>query len=112
MLSPSACNHSLVPPPLFALDPTIVEQVAKMLQEKGRDWIQLRTLYIVDKCRTLYRAAPVLGLGGVAPVRNRIRTLEKNLNLDLLITDGTGSRITPEGRAVIELIRSEFADDA
>lgn len=92
-------------------DPSIKSQVFLMLQKKGQGWVRLRTLYVIAESGTLYRAAQFLKLSGVAAVRNRIRTLEADLNVVLLITDGSGSRLTKIARFVIELVRSEFSEE-
>jgi hypothetical protein len=79
-----------------------------MLEQKGLGWVRLRTLFFISQCGSLYSAAPALGLGGVRAVRKRIITLEEGLNLVLLRSESNTCYLTPDARAVIDLIRPEF----
>lgn len=97
-------NHPL-------LTPDIITRIREMLRQKGLGWVRLRTLFGVEKHGSLYAAAPVLGLGSIPAARNRIRTLERELHLPkhaLLVSDTTGSMLTPAAMAINELTRKEF----
>ncbi|WP_088255546.1 LysR family transcriptional regulator [Fimbriiglobus ruber] len=92
------------------LENEVRDQIAEMMKQKGLGWMRLRTLYTVNECGSMYQAARELYLSsGVSTVRNRIRTLEKDLGLILLISDGTGSQTTKAGMAVLALVKSEFS---
>jgi molybdenum-dependent DNA-binding transcriptional regulator ModE len=97
--------------PTHVLNPEIIALITQMLRQNGLGRGQLYALYVVGECGSIYRAAQELGLSGVPSARNRIRSLERGLKLcrgDLLVSDATGSMLTPLAHAVIELVRTEF----
>ena len=93
-------------PPAPEPDPTHL--VARMLEQKDRDWVLLRTFYLVAECRSYRGAAAKLGLHDATAVRKRIQALERRLGggtpLVLICFDGTGLKLTAAGRTIRNLL--------
>jgi hypothetical protein len=93
------------------LEPAVVSRIQQMLAQRGQGWVRLRTLFYSALCGSHRRAAPILRLSGITPVRKRIETLQGDLDLVLVFSDVSGSCMTADGEAVVVLIRPEFEDE-
>ena len=90
------------------LPPSIIERINSMLAYKGQGWVQLHTFHVVGQCGSYYGAHGILGLSGCSSVRRRLETLQADLDLNLVYSDGSGIVITPTGQQLLKLLGSAF----
>lgn len=81
-----------------------------MLLQKGQAWVRLRTFFVYCREESLYAAASTLGLSGITPVRGRLKTLQRELGLTLIVAECNGTSLTKDGIALFKLISEEFAE--
>jgi hypothetical protein len=93
-----------------SLDQLVVEQVTRMLLQKGQAWVRLRTFFVYCQEESLYKAATALGLSGVTPVRGRLKTLQRDLGLTLIVAECNGTHLTKDGIALLKLLTPEFGE--
>jgi|GEM_PF-6146454 len=97
-------------PELPALSPAVASSIRLMLQQKDRDWLLLRTFYLVAEHGSYYAAAKLLGLAEPSSVWKRIERLQVALGNIALVSPGdrTGTPLTDLGWAVVSMIQPEF----